>query len=207
LQSQSSQLAQDACTTGGEVCAPSDILSGQLPTTCRSIDNSEGRCASTCIPLVKVLIDRLPQSTCDSSHRCAPCYNPLDGQLTGICNIGSDTPKEAAYVFQSCGNNRGKCVPADLVPPAQASLLPPDTCASGYVCAPTEALLDPNFHFPSCTSTAALCNCPGACVPKYLADAQGVEGRALLQDNCANPDDRCAPCTNPVTQQPSGACF
>jgi len=209
ISSQSDQLAQDACASTSEKCAPSDILSGQLPATCRSVDNAEGRCASTCIPLVAVLIDRLPQSTCSASERCAPCYNPIDGQPSGICNIGTDAPAEPAYVFQTCGNNRGKCVPADLVPPAQASLLPPDSCPSGKVCAPTEALLDPNFKFPSCTSTALVptaCNCPGACVPKYLADSQ-TGGGLLRQDNCTNPDDRCAPCTNPATQQPSGACF
>jgi len=212
LASQSSQLGQDVCTTT-EACAPSDILSGQVPATCRSVADAEGRCASTCIPLVAVLIDRLPQGACDASHRCAPCYNPIDGQPTGICSIGTDTPNEPAYVFQNCGNNRGKCVPANLVPPAQSSLLPQETCDSGYVCAPTEALLDPNFRFPSCTSTVATptippapCNCPGACVPKYLADSQ-TGGTLLLQDNCTKPDDRCAPCTNPANQQPSGACL
>jgi hypothetical protein len=177
-----------------------------VPAECRSTDNAEGRCASTCIPLVSRLADRLPQAGCAATHRCAPCYNPVDGTLTGICNIGTDAPKEPAYTFPVCGGGRGRCVDEALVPTDRRAAVPQDTCATGKLCAPQEAILDPNYKFPSCTSAVVACNCPGACIPKYVADSQGATGALLTQDNCTNSDDRCAPCINPLDQTPTGAC-
>jgi hypothetical protein len=202
---QAAKLGQDACPNASYVCAPDEFLAGNQAQPCRSIENTEGRCAPMCIPEVALQHAAIPQGTCAASSRCAPCYHPADGELTGICNLAGDSPKEPAYIFPRCGNGRGGCVPENLVPQDRISQVPRDTCAVGRLCAPIEAIKNPNVKFPPCTSTVVACNCPGVCVPSYVANAQ-AGGNLLLKDNCQNPDDRCAPCVNPLTMMPTGAC-
>jgi hypothetical protein len=207
LQEQASQLAQDACPAGADqLCAPSSLLSGVLPATCRSVDDAEGRCASVCIPQVGQLSERLPQEPCASSERCAPCYNPVDGVLTGICNLGTDSPQEPAYTFQECGDGRGKCVDEALVPENRRANVPQNTCPAGKLCAPKEAILDPAYQFPACTTTIAIYpDLPGVCVPDYVV-RDHASYSLLNQGNCANAADKCAPCNDPTNGTPTGAC-
>jgi hypothetical protein len=130
----------------------------------------------------------------------------VDASLTGICNLGTDSPQEGPYTFPDCGAGRGKCVPLELIPEDRRAALPPDTCGAGKLCAPSEAITNPNYKFPSCTASATIlaCNCPGACIPQYVADFQAPN--LLAQDNCARTDDRCAPCNDPTNGTPTGAC-
>jgi hypothetical protein len=81
--------------------------------------------------------------------------------------------------------------------------LPKVDCAGSDdpVCVPVEAVTDPTYKFPPCTFTGQ----PGVCAPSCIVDAI-PNGNLLGRGNCANPDDKCALCKNPLTGQPTGAC-
>jgi hypothetical protein len=201
------RLGKDLCEAG-LVCAPDQFLAGNPTTPCRSVDNAEGRCAPICIPEMALQVEHLPRDTCTESERCAPCYHPADGELSGICNLGGDSPQDPAYLFPRCGNSRGGCVPENLIPPDRVSQVPPDTCEVGRLCAPIEAIKDPNYQFPVCTTTILIyANLEGRCIPKYVGDAN-PNGSLLNRGNCTNPDDVCAPCDDPTMAPPTptGVC-
>src|SRR5258708_2753543 len=102
--SQVGELARDTCGAAGAVCVPKELaIPGFVPPSCRSLGNAEGRCLSECLPVVQSQNATLPQSTCGSSSKCVPCYDPLTGGLTGACNLSSnDAPNEPATTFASC---------------------------------------------------------------------------------------------------------
>jgi hypothetical protein len=207
----------------GVLCVPIDFIAttGDFQTkNCQSLLGAEGRCISTCIPLVGERVGQLPQADCAQGELCAPCYDPITGDDTQACNQGCDTgPTQAPVTFARCGNDDlGVCVPSNLVPPELAPLVPQDTCAAGELCAPELKAVDINANFQECTPTSDILtqiNPPpgpngqlGGCVPAYLVDAQEPappEG-AVLQDGCA-AGELCAPCNNPLNNnEPTGAC-
>ena len=73
-----------------------------------------------------------------------------------------------------------------------------------FVCAPTVFITDPNYVPPSClTDSIIFGGDPGACVPDCLIG--GFEGLLLGQSTCAD-GETCAPCTDPISGDPTGAC-
>jgi hypothetical protein len=205
-----SEQSQLATCTGG-FCVPDAFIEtggNFIPPTCASLDGAEGRCLSEIIPQVAKQLTQLPQSTCQKYERCVPCYSPLDGTATGACKLSCDPgPTKPPVLFPDCCNennmNDGRCIPTQLVPQSEQSNLSQDVCMNqGDLCVPKE-MLDPNFKPPQCTGNGFLIGqYDGVCLSNCLSF--GIQGIVLDQGTC---DDihTCAPCTNPITGQPTGA--
>jgi hypothetical protein len=207
-------VSQLAPCDGGGICLPDLLVSTKgkvaLPR-CQSVAGGEGRCASLCIPVTASLAGFLPQGGCAPTDRCAPCFSPVDGTSTGICNIGCDTgPTTPPVVFPQCCSGRARCVPRAVIPdgPAKKNLAK-EKCTGNNdpVCVPTPIIQNPAYRFPACVSQNFLDpGSPGVCIPACIVDANPA-GKALGRDNCAELTDKCVPCTNPANGQPSGACL
>ena len=206
-----SQLAQ--CASGG-ICLPDALVAtkGKVALQqCTSVAGAEGRCASLCIPVTASLAGFLPQGGCPTTDRCAPCFSPVDGSSTGVCNLGCDRgPTTQPVIFPQCCNGRARCVPRAVIPdgPAKQNLVK-EKCTGNNdpVCVPTPIIQDPNYRFPSCVSQNILApGAPGVCIPACIVDTNSAAKVGLHRDNCADSTDKCVPCTNPQTGQPSGAC-
>ncbi len=203
-----SQLA----TCSGGYCVPDVFIEAggnYIPPTCSSLDGAEGRCLNTAIPQVTAEESQLTQSTCAIFERCVPCFSPIDGTKTGACSLSCDPgPTKPIVLFPSCcsenGTDEGRCVPTEIIPSSEQSNLSQDSCAQDAgLCVPSEMLDISTFHPPSCTATGFLVgNYTGVCLSKCLSF--GIQGIVLGQGTC---DDihTCAPCTNPLTHQPTGA--
>jgi hypothetical protein len=196
------------CTTGAsgaEKCVPTYFIERNakfIAATCRSVNDSEGRCLSQCIPQIAAQASLLQKATCAAGDLCAPCYDPRTGKDTGACTQGCDTgPKEAAKPFTKCCSGNGSCVPTNLVPTASAALLDRNTCAgTGVLCAP-DKLSDPLYKAATCTSLAgAEGRCVADCVPSVAAQAS-----RLPKASC-DTGELCAPCYDPLTGLATGAC-
>jgi hypothetical protein len=104
----------------------------------------------------------------------------------------------------ACGG--AHCVPAAIVPAADQSQLAPCTdMGNPGFCAPDSFIASAGNAVPkTCTSVAgAEGRCLSTCLPAVAAEAT-----LLPQDVCA-ADERCAPCFNPVSTDPTmptGAC-
>ncbi len=202
-----SSLAPCAAVAGS-LCVPDELIETAgnfVPATCRSLLDAEGRCLSICLPEIAAEIDRLPQSTCADGQRCAPCFDPTDGTDTGACTIACDEPVEPAVVFSACCHDDGQCVTPEAAG-GDAADLGVDTCAEGLLCAPT-VFVEGDYLAAACeTSLVSLifgaAYKPGACLPDCLP---AVGNFLLGQDGCA-AGYKCAPCLDPLTQQPTRAC-
>jgi hypothetical protein len=196
----------------------------------------QGVCLSQCITLVSgnSQASLLKQETCGQGELCVPCINPLTNVPTGACNIdnvicgdgGSLSPGDGGdggggptcpytgpplvdpTAFPQCSPacNGAHCLPASLVPAADQSQLA--SCTSNGTpgfCAPDTFIQSDGQGLPkTCTSVAgAEGRCLSTCLPAVQAEEQ-----LLPQDVCA-PDERCAPCYDPVAADPTvptGAC-
>jgi hypothetical protein len=98
-----------------------------------------------------------------------------------------------------CTTGAAHCAPGQYVPASDQSQLAP--CSGGF-CVPDKFIASGDTYVPpACTSlNNAQGVCLSVCIPQ-VAQYQAI----LPQDNC-DPDERCAPCVNPLTQQSSGAC-
>lgn len=213
------QLNANTCTGSNVLCAPKKLTDPAVkPANCTTMSplNLEGRCVPGCLPAVQSFASNLRKETCDTGELCAPCYNPIDGTSTGACTVNGDQPVNASFQFASCGSGQGLCVPSALVPANLLTAVPQDTCGTGLLCAPTDKVKDINFKYPTCVG--GLGN--GACVPKYLAWYAGGDPisqiaaqafaacSALGVPNLPPGNDwLCAPCTNPLSGQATGACL
>jgi len=215
-----SQLAP--CTGG--FCTPDSFIAGggqSLPATCTSVAGAEGRCLSTCLPDIAAQAPFLPQSTCGTDERCAPCFDPTatDPTLpTGACALACDMAVDPPVVLTcpwtgppvldastlpacspACGG--AHCLPAALVPPSQQSQLA--TCPGGY-CVPDPIIETAGNNLPTtCTAfpnTNAEGRCLSDCLPQVAAQLS-----SLQQDICAS-GEHCVPCYDPFTGMPTGAC-
>jgi hypothetical protein len=217
---QQSQLA--ACPGG--FCTP-DSLSASggnaVPPSCTSVGGSEGRCLSTCLPLIASKASLLPKGTCADDERCAPCFDPtaVDPTApTGACSVACDKPAKPPLVlacpysgaplidpnmFGTCAPACGgaHCVPGDLVPAAQQSQLA--ACPGGF-CTPDKISSSANHYVPpACqpfTDPASEGRCTSKCLPAVEKQAS-----QLTQATCAG-DELCAPCTDPFKATSTGAC-
>jgi hypothetical protein len=199
---QRDQLGPDVCTDEEYLCAPTDLIDPEFtPPTCTSVAGAEGRCLPDCLPDIQAQADRLPQDTCAEHHLCAPCYDPLTGEDTGACTLNGDAPTEPPVTFDRCCSDRGACVPSDLVPEEQQSQLGQDTCSDAdALCAP-DSLIDPENTPDYCPSIGGG---EGRCLPDCLPDIQ--EQADQLQQSTCDPGELCAPCTDPITGEDTGAC-
>ncbi len=227
LVSAEQQALLGLCADGVSYCVPDDFIAtlGKFTLkTCNSVSGFEGRCISTCVPQVTKMADVLPQDVCDETERCAPCYYPWpvgsgESDLTGACSAGvGDAPTEPKQTFALCGDSRGLCVPADLVPADLVNAVPRETCNAGELCAPIEKVKDLSYKFPSCApqlgGLPADPTQPGGCVPQYIITAYAAKpdggnafATALTQSDCTTVGDICAPCTDPLTLVVTGACL
>ena len=198
----------------GGYCVPDTFIASGgnfLPPTCRAPGNIEGRCLHQSLPDVARQLSSLVRSTCTAQERCVPCFDPLSAKDTGACHLGCDIgPHEPATVYASCcvrptaTSPLGTCIPSELVPVAQQSNLDVDTCAAGKaLCVPTEQL-DHTKLPVRCMATPTIGSpFAGVCVSSCLK-FDFLSSLGIAQGTC----DRlhvCAPCTNPITMQPTGA--
>jgi hypothetical protein len=97
-----------------------------------------------------------------------------------------------------CTDGAAHCVPTQYVPPGDIAALA--QCTGGY-CVPDPFITNPDYIPPSCT---AFNGTPGACLSLCVPQVSQYKS-ILTQATCA-ATELCAPCTNPLTQQASGAC-
>jgi len=217
------QLAMLECTSH-ELCIPTVLASG-TPATCRALGalDAEGRCLPACLPEIADDASTLDQGRCDPGYLCAPCFDPRTGAATGACSNNGDAPTEPPKTFPACCADAGRCVPPRSAG-SNATTLTMRDCASGLLCAPAGAVVDPDgFSFPGCTIPAktvmlfgfpiTVRESPGACVPGcFMADRDRNLLRLLellFPSGAGNPCDvgeTCAPCTSPLDGMPTGAC-
>jgi hypothetical protein len=196
------------CAGGGK-CVPDEFIEtagNYIPATCPSIAGAEGRCLSRCLPEVVAQEALLPQSDCPATHLCVPCYDPLDGTPTGACELSCDPgPAQDPTTLPACCEGMGTCVPAQAAGD-DADQLGADTCPDELLCAPN-VFLDGLFVPPPCETRliSFLFGAdykPGVCLPGCLP---AVDNFLLGRDGC-DQGYKCAPCLDPLTGQPTGAC-
>jgi hypothetical protein len=211
----------EACPSGG-FCLMDPLIRGEGVTarTCASIGGNPGACVSRCFPEVEENEGVLPQDVCDATERCAPCVNPLTDEPTGICEDtppmecgasgaapgDADPPPAPAPPPAPCCMGRATCVPESVVPADQRGQLGQDTCEPMRLCVPNEFIADPAHIPPSCTvSWAALFGGDGrgACLSDCFP---AVRDEAFLSQEDCMPGYKCAPCTDPLSGMPTGAC-
>jgi hypothetical protein len=204
-------LEQLGACDGESSCVPDEFIrtgGNFIATTCTSIAGAEGRCLSECLPDVAEKAANLPVDICGEFNRCVPCFDPLSGEETGACALSCDPgASEPPVTLPKCCDGIGTCVPKSAVPPEQAESLPQDECpedASEFVCAPDVYINDPGYTPTSCETDGLFGGGEaGVCVPDCLVT--GIQGALVGQSTCQD-DWKCAPCTNPLTGEPTGAC-
>ncbi len=195
------------CEDGESKCVPDLYLEtgGQfLLKTCTSLQGTEGRCLSLCIPLVADMKDILPTDDCQSDERCTPCFDLVTGEETGACGLSCDSgPTEEPYTFEACCDGVSLCIPEDLVPSADQANFDEDSCSDeAMLCIPKEMAEDPAGYVPeSCESWGGA---EGRCLPDCLPEVAS-KAAYLTQDRCAD-GYTCDPCFDPRTGENTGAC-
>jgi len=210
---QTMQAQLKACPTG--LCVPDKFIASGgnfIPKSCDSVGGAEGRCLNVNIPQVDSQKARLPQGACDASEKCVPCFDPLDGKETGSCKLSCDPgPQKPKTTFKGCCDadngapGRAKCVPETLVSEAQKASLGDDdgVCAAGNLCVPNEMLTNPAYKGTPCqVNRLLLPSYTGVCLSDCLE--LPLEGLVVVKGNCQD-GMRCAPCSNPINGQPTGA--
>jgi len=199
-------LGPDSCAPStASLCTPDALLDpdGYVPASCRGAGDLEGRCLSTCLPLVADQAELLSRGSCDAAEACVPCFDPFSGEPTGVCDLPGDAgPIEPPMPFLRCCAELGTCIPTELVPDDQRQLLGPDTCGGGdALCAP-DALLDPDGY------VAPTCLGPGNQEGRCLADClpQVAEQGGLLAQGSCDDAHSCVPCYDPLSGEATGIC-
>lgn len=186
------------------VCVPIELATTAgkgIQPTCRSINGAEGRCISTCVPIVANQASILPKDTCTGSDLCAPCFDPRTGEDTLACRQGCDKgPTEPAKPFAKCCSGRGLCVPPALAG-SQAKNLNKESCGESLLCAPKE-LTDLTYKPKSCSS---LEGAEGRCISTCVGGAVAKQKERLPTAGC-DSNEVCAPCYDPITGESTGAC-
>lgn len=178
------------------LCVPDPFIETQgnfLLTTCTAVMGYEGRCLSTCIPMVQARDAVLKQDLCADSELCVPCYDPVKNVSTGVCDLTCDMPKQPKPLpLPTCCGNRGTCVQAAIVPDGAAAKLGVDSCPKdGSVCAPNE-LIDDKQNGTICQPSAILLALgvdTGVCVADCVPAVKGLgNGSCPAGYNCAPCD-------------------
>lgn len=210
------------CIRGG-LCVPDKIVRAgtrYVPRRCRSFGGLAGGCVSRCVPMVADQGDLLPRDVCDEDERCAPCFDPSNGNAsTNACDPASPCvdggvlerppPLTCPYTgpplldpraIPACACAGTRCMPSGRVPASQRGMLA--SCPGGY-CVPEPYIRTANNYIPRrCSAFGGLVGaCISRCVPMVAMQAE-----ILSRDVCA-ADELCAPCYDPQNNnQPTGAC-
>lgn len=159
-ESPSAEPAPTAPSGSSSTCA--------APASCRSVNDSEGRCLPLSLPMVAEQKNLLPASTCGADARCAPCFHPLTGQPSGACSsVSCDAPKEPAKTLKACCETHGRCVPKDAVPASARDELDDDdgTCTKDLeLCVPEEILPGAAAPAPCSATIPFVGSYQGVCV-------------------------------------------
>ena len=193
------------CDAG--LCVPDELietLGFYTPTKCVSVGNAEGRCLSTCIPLVSEQMDQLPVNNCGADQRCVPCCDPFTGEPTGACDVGCDTGVAGGFcsaVFPPCCDTTvvGHCVDPGLVPSDKQGNL--ETCDNGLVCVP-DIMQDLTWKGSPCSGTMLFGDWyQGVCLPECLK----IPLEFSMDKSGCQAGFVCAPCKDPFLGLPTGA--
>jgi hypothetical protein len=220
--------AQLATCPGG-FCAPDAITQSAgegVPATCTSVAGSEGRCLSTCLPAIAAEASLLPQSTCPSGEKCAPCFNPIatDPRApTGACTLGCDAPANPPTIItcpwtgppvldpttlpacDSGGCSGAHCLPKAEVPVAEQSQLAACDNGAGF-CTPDPIISTGNNFVPTSCDPFPGSGAPGRCLSSCLPEVSTeVASGTLVQSTC-DSGTYCVPCNDPFTGVSTGAC-
>lgn len=191
-------LESDTCSSELR-CVPRNIAAGKQLLSCESLADVEGRCLSVHLPMVESQRDQLPQSYCDFDERCVPCFDLLSGEATGACGLPGDRPRKAPRVLEACCSDVGRCVPETLVASEQRELLGRDNCDDRSMCVPME-VLDEQAP-PRCTAVGGSeGRCLPSCLPLIASQIDQLESEGCEESQ------RCAPCSDPITGEATGAC-
>lgn len=186
-------------------CSQEDGAQPQQQASAREPD-ADRSSRSQVTPTSAADTTRTPTAPVDASLRGAPldaAVAPMSMSTDTDAGLDCEHPPEEIDVeaFPTCEQcERARCVPRELVPTHEANLL--GECDERRVCVP-EALLRTNGVFVprSCHSLGgAEGRCVSVCVPQVAAQAE-----RLPQDNCVD-DERCTPCFEPTTGEPTEAC-
>ena len=220
------------CPEGG-YCVPDDfILKGGAvqPETCASVGGADGRWISGCVPQVAESAALLPKDDAHPGMFCVPCTNPIDGSDTGVCSVGTTCDDDGGggeggnptpgggtcddpgapidpTLFAPCPNScGGRCVDSFLLPnPDDPTLQKLAECApgTGQLCVPEELIATKGLGVPeTCDWYGLEGRCMSECIPEIAEQAaQGF----LVAGGCA-PHHFCTPCSDPITDEPTGAC-
>ncbi len=201
---------------------------------CKAVMGEEGRCFWPLAKDVVESYDLLKSSTgdqCSGGKICVPCKDPRSGESTGVCKVtasgsgkkpcssasaekeeskGSSpkagttscpytgTPLDTSSFPQDTCPTGLLCVGRDLVSPDQASQLP--SCSKG-LCAPKKSVAAAGMFLPkTCRSVGSL---EGRCL---AAGLPAIAQQSTLPRADCDADEKCAPCFDPFTGQPTGAC-
>ncbi len=219
------------CETGG-YCLPDAFLAtgaAEPPQQCTAFGGA-GVCLSVCIPQVSDNMALLAPDVCaNADDLCVPCASPLDGTPTGACDLlelavcvgeapdvgpgpgGCDDPATCNYdaacppvvdpsPLTACGAD-AHCVAPALIPAEYAAQLGPCT-GSTDLCVPDVFLeTGGKFTAPTCESVNGA---EGRCLSVVLPAVAG-QAALLPQDSCA-AGEKCTPCYDPSSGEPTGAC-
>lgn len=124
-----------------------------------------------------------------------------DGGSGGSCY--RESPPDFTSFPTCCAAEMGiaRCAPSDQLPSGSTSALEKKECAQGNLCVPEQLLKSGGKTPASCVSIG---DAPGVCV-SVCVPMVGMNKAILPVATCA-PDERCAPCINPLTKANSGAC-
>jgi hypothetical protein len=200
-------LGKDSCDPDqNALCIPQVLIENPnfTPEVCTSIASSEGRCLPKCLPGIEKLPLQLPQDICTDDFVCAPCYDPITGELTDACTMPNDPgPSSDAVVFDTCCKGSGSCVTKDVLTEDQSLMLGEDNCEKDkdLLCVPSVFTSADGYKPQTCVS---LNRNEGRCVPDCLPDVVNAP-TAFPKDIC---DDHfvCAPCYDPITLRLTAAC-
>jgi hypothetical protein len=198
------------CTGASGKCVPDTLIASGgefIAKTCHSLGGNEGRCLSSCLPDVAAAMGggaaSLTQDVCEATEKCVPCTNPLDGKDTGACKLSCDPgPTEPPKPLPKCCKGRGTCVPASLVGPSAKSLKQDSCSDKSDLCAP-DVFITKTWTRIDCEASLLLLGDagPGVCMPDC------INGLSFAVQKGSCPDGtKCAPCKDPLTKKPTGAC-
>ena len=138
-----------------------------------------------------------------------PCFDPFTQEPTGACEQSCDPgPAEPPLEIPTCCEGDGLCLPQDDLGD-KAEQLAEDNCPQNNgpaLCVPA-AFLEPDFQPMTCWDEQPIGDAkPGVCLPACLPAVQGLLQDLLLDQEGCPASHKCAPCDNPLTGEPTGAC-
>jgi hypothetical protein len=218
-------------TCAGGYCTPDPIIATAnhfMPQVCTSVAGAEGRCISTCLPSIQAVAAILPTAGCPAGTKCAPCFDPTSANPmlpTGACSLSCDKPSQPPLLLTcpwdwpatkppvvdptqlpGCGCSGAHCLPSTAVPPATQPQL--NACSASFgagFCTPDPLIgTGGNYKPPGCAPFANVTNSTqGRCLSGCL---KSVQQNPTLETSSCSGTDKCAPCHDPFTGAPTGAC-